>query len=123
METAPFDQIALLHMILLVPDVIAATAIIKAAVVVTIKVAVAVITVHTILKGAILTANAAEVTPGGGPIPVTHHDHDHLDDATTNHNLAEDIDIALAAEANLDPQEEGMANTPILQIANVPSMP
>ena len=116
-----FDQITLFHVILLVPDVIAATAIIEAAVVVTIEVAVAVIIVHTIPKGAVLMANTTEATPGGGPIPVTHHDHP--DNTTANHDLTEDIDLAPTAEANLDPQEEGTAIAPILQIANVPSVP
>ena len=79
MEMPAFDQIVLLHMILLVPDVITATAITEAAVAVIIKVVVAVITVHTIPEEVILTANATEATPGGDPIHVTHHDHNHLD--------------------------------------------
>ena len=52
---------------------------------------------------------------------MTHHDPDHLDNTTADHDLAEDIDPA--AKANLDPQEDGTAITPILQIANVPDIP
>ena len=110
-------------MILLVPDVIAATAIIKAAVAVIIEAVVAVSIVHTIPEEAILAADTTEATPGGGPIHMTHHNHDHPDDTTTDHDLTEDIDPTPTAEANLNLQEEGTAIAPILQITNVPSMP
>ena len=74
-----FNRIALLHAIILVPDIITATAIIEAAVAVIIKVAVAVIInvavafiiAQAIPKEAILMANTAGATPGG-LIPVTH---------------------------------------------------
>ena len=104
METSAFDWITLPHMIISVIDVIAATAVIKAAVAVIIKAAVAVIIAHTAPEEAIPMANAAEATPGRGPTPVTHHNHDHPDDTTASHDLAEDIDPT--AEANLDPQED-----------------
>ena len=120
MEMPVFHQITLLHVVLLVPDVIAATAIIQAAVAVIIEVVVAVIIVHTVPKEAILVADAAEAAPGGGPVHVAHHNHDHLDDTTAGHNLTEDIDLTLAAGADLDHQEEGTAFTPVLQITNAP---
>ena len=80
MEMPAFNWIALPHVTILVPDVIATTAVIEAAV--------AVIIAHTIPEEAIPMANATEATSGGGPIPMTHHDHDHPDDATTDHDLA-----------------------------------
>ena len=131
MEIPAFTQIALLHMILLVPDVIAATAIteaavaviIKAAVAAIIEVAVAAITVHTIPEEAILTADTTEATQGGDPFRMAHPNHNHLDDTTADHNLAEDVDPSPTAGADLDHQEEGTAIIPILQITNVPSMP
>ena len=117
-----FDQITPLHATILVPDIIAATAIVEAAVAAIIEVAVAVITAHTIPEEAILMANAAEATPGGGPIPVTEaYDHDNPDDTTTDHDLAKGIDPA--AEASLNPQEDVTAIDPILQIANIPGIP
>ena len=103
MGMSAFDQITLLHVIIPVPDVIAATAIIKAAV--------AVIIAHTVPKEAIPLANTAEATPGGDPIPMTHHNPSHLDNTTADHDLAEDIDPT--AGANLDPQEGGTAVAPV----------
>ena len=79
MEMPAFDQIALLHVILLVPDIIAATAIVEAAVAVIIEAVVAAIIVHTVPEEAVLMADAAETAPGGGLVHVTHHNHDHLD--------------------------------------------
>ena len=117
MEMSAFDQIVLLHVILLVPDVI------KAAVAVIIEVVVAVIIVHTIPKEAVLAADTIETALGGNPIHMTHHNHNHLDDTTTDHDLTEDVDPTPAARADLDHQEEGTAVIPILQIANVPGVP
>ena len=116
MGTPAFNRIAPLHAIILVPDIIAATAIIEAAVVVIITVAVAVIIAH-----AILMANATGATPGGGLIPMTHHNHNRPDITATDHDLTEGI--ALAAEASLNPQEDVTAIDPILQIANIPGVP
>ena len=75
---------------------------------------------HAIPEEAILTANAAGATPGD-LTPRTHHDHDHPDDTTTDHDLAEGIN--LTAEASLNPQEDVIAINPILQIINIPGVP
>ena len=80
MEMPAFDQITLLHMILLVPDIITATAIIKAAVAVIIEVVVAVIIVYIIPREVILVTDVAEAAPDEDLIHVTHHNPDHLND-------------------------------------------
>ena len=118
MEMPAFNQITLLYVIILVPDVIAATAIIKAAVAVIIQVVVAAIIVHTIPL-----TDAAEA-PGWDLIHVTHHNHGHLDDTTASHNLAKDINLTHAAGVDLDHWVEDTVIIPIwsLQIANVPGM-
>ena len=93
MEMPAFDQIILPHVILLVPDIIAAIAIIEAAV--------ALIIVYTILGEAIpgeaiLATDAAEATQDGDLVQMIHHSPSHLNDTTTGHNLhvdlTEDID-------------------------------
>ena len=92
-----FDWIILFHVILLpVPDVIAAIAIIEAAVAVIIKVVVAVTIVYTIPGEAILMTDATEVTPDKDLIHGTHHNPGHLNNTTASHglhlDLAEDVD-------------------------------
>ena len=104
-----FDQIAPLCGITPAPDVVAATAVTTAAVIVIIP------------KEATLAANAAGATPGGDLVPTTHHNSDHPDNTTADHDLAEDIDPT--AEASLDPQEDIIATNPILQIVNAPGVP
>ena len=76
----PAFKIILLHVILLVPDAITAITIIEAAV--------SVITVHTIPREAILMTDATKTTPGRDPVCVTGHNLGHLDNTTTNHDLA-----------------------------------
>ena len=71
MEMPAFDQIILPHVILLVPDIITAIAIIEAAVAVITEVVVAVIVVCTIPRETILTIDTAEATPRGDPICMT----------------------------------------------------
>ena len=99
--------------IALAPDIITAIAVTVAAVVV--------IMTNVIPKEAVLTGNTAGATPGGDLVPMTHHNPDHPDDTTTDHDLTEGID--LAAEASLDPCEDIIAASPILQIINVPGIP
>ena len=94
------------------PGVITAAAITTAAVVVTRD--------HIIPKDVILTADTAGVTPGGGPIPVTHRDHDHLDDAAMGHNPAKGIDPTTGV--GLDPREDALVIDPILQTTNIPGV-
>ena len=84
--------------------VIAATAITTAAVVVTRD--------HVTPEEVVLTADTTGVTPGGGPIPVTHRDHDHLDNTAMGHDLAEGIDPT--TRVGLDPQEGILVIDPIL---------
>ena len=115
------NQIAPFHGITPAPNAVTVTAIITAAVGVAIGVAVAVIMTHIIPEEAILTANATGATPGGDLTPMTHHDHDHPDDITTNHDPTEGIN--LTAEAGLDPWEDVIATDPVLQIVNVPGVP
>ena len=79
MEMPAFDQIILLHVILLVPDIITVTAIIEAAVAVITRVVVAVIIVHTIPREVIPTTDTTEAAPGGDPVHVTCHNHGHPD--------------------------------------------
>ena len=107
-----FDQIAPLHGITQAPDVVAATAITTAAAVVNGN--------HIIPEEVALTADTTGATPGGDPIPVTHHDHDHPNNTAVNHNPAEGIDPA--TEVGLDPQEDIIAIDPILRIINVPGV-
>ena len=129
MGTPATDQITPLHVIILVPGIITATAIIKAAVAVIIEAAVAVIievAVAAIIapavpEEAILMANAAGVASGGGLIPMTHHNPNHPDNTTANHNLTEGIDLTI--EASLDSQEDITAIDPALQIASIPGIP
>ena len=52
---------------------------------------------------------------------MTHHDHNHPDNTTANHNLAEGINPT--AKANLNPQEDVTAIPPTFQIANIPGVP
>ena len=94
------------------PDIITAAAITAAAVVVTGD--------HIIPKEVVLAADTAGVAPGGGPVPVTHCNHGHLDDATIGHDPAEGIDPTTGV--GLDPQEDTPVINPVLQIANVPGV-
>ena len=124
MEMPAFYQIILLCVIFLVPDIIAATPIIKAAVAVIIEVVVAAIVVHTIPREAVLMTDAAEAVPGGDPVHMTCHNHGHLEDTTVGHNLAKDVNLTHAARSDLDHREEDTAIIPIwrLQIANIPGV-
>ena len=101
MEMPAFDQIVLPHMILLVPDVITAIAIIEAAVAAITKVVVAVIIFHTIPGEAILATDTTEATQDGDPIHMTRHALGHLTDTTADPNLANDIDPTPTARAGL----------------------
>ena len=88
MEMPAFDQIIPSHMILLsVPGIIAAIAIIKAAAAVTIEVAVAVTVVCTIPGEAVLMTDVAEVNPDGDLANGTLHTPNHLSNTTTSHDL------------------------------------
>ena len=107
-----FDQIAPLHGIALAPDVVTATAVAAAAVVVIMN--------HIIPKEAVLAADATGTAPGGGLIPVTHPSHEHSADTTADHDPTEGID--LTTEAGLDPREDVIAADPILQTINIPGM-
>ena len=125
MEMPAFNWIILPCMVLLVPDIITAVAIIEAAVAVITKVVVAVIVVHTVPGEAILVTDATEATSGGDPIHVTHHNPGHPDDTNANYDLTKDINPTLVvAEAGLNHQEENMAIIPVqsLQIASTPGM-
>ena len=132
-----FDLIVPSRVILLpVLGTIAAIAIIKAAVavtievpvVVTIKVAVAATVVCTVPREAILVTDITEATPDGGPVHEALLTPDHLSNTTTGHdlhlNLAEGIDPIQTAEVGPDHLREGMATIPevimiqSLQIAN-----
>ena len=75
---------------------------------------------HIVPKEVILTADATGVAPGGGPIPMTHHDHNHPDDVAISHDPTKGID--LATRVGLNPQEDVLAINPILQIINVPDV-
>ena len=86
-------------MILLAPDIIAAISIIEAAVAVITRVVVAVIVVCTIPREAVPMTDAAEATPGRDLIHVTHHNFGHLNDTTTGHDLARDVNPTLVARA------------------------
>ena len=88
-----FDQITPLCGIAWAPDIIAATAITAAAVVVNGN--------HIIPKEVVLTADAAGVTPGGDPIPMTHHDHNHPNNTAIDPDPTEGIDPT--TEVGLDP--------------------
>ena len=107
-----FNWIAPFHGITWALDIIAATAITTAAA--------AVIVNHVIPKEVVLAADTTGATPGGDLVPMTHHNHDHPDDTTVDHNPAKGID--LTTEAGLDPQEDVIAVNPILQIINIPGM-
>ena len=110
-----FNWIVLSHVILLlVPGVIAAITIIKAAVAAT-EVAVAVTIVCTILREAVLVTDIAEATPDGDLTHMTHHTPSHLGDTTTSHNLhlnLTDVNLIHAVEAGPDHPEEDMAIIP-----------
>ena len=93
-------------------DAVAATAITAAAAVVTGD--------HAIPEEVIPAADVTGVTPGGGLVPVTHHDHGPLDNITITHDPAEGIDPT--TEVGLDPREEAPVVDPVLQIANIPGM-
>ena len=90
------DQTAPLRGITRVLGAIAAAAITAVAAVVTRD--------HVIPEEVVLASDATGVTPGGGPIPVTHRDHTHLDDDTIGHNPTEGIDPATGV--GLDPRED-----------------
>ena len=75
---------------------------------------------HTAPREAVLTADIAGVTPEGGPIHTTHHDHGPLDDDAIGHDSAEGIDPAI--EVGLNPREDALVIDPVLQITNVPGM-
>ena len=111
------DWIAPLYMIVLVPGIITAKAIIKAAVAI-IKVAVAAIMAHATPGEAIPMANTAGATPGGGLVAVTHHGLNHPDGTTVDHGHAGGTD--LAAEASLSSQEDATATDLTPQITSVP---
>ena len=106
-----FSQVAPLCTITRALDVIAATAITAAAVVVNGD--------HIVPEEVVLTADTTGVTPGGS-IPMTHHDHDHLDDTATGHDPAEGIDPTTGV--GLNPWEGILVFDPILQIVNIPGM-
>ena len=72
---------------------------------------------HVVPEEVILTADTAGVAPGGGPVPTTHHDHDHLNNNAIGHDPAEGINPATGV--GLDPWEDAPVINPILQIANV----
>ena len=81
----------------------------------------AAITAAAVVPGeVILTADATRVAPGGGPIPMTHHNHAHLDNAAISHDPAEGIDPA--TRVGLDFWEDTPVINPILQITNVPGV-
>ena len=113
MEMSAFNQIVLSHMTLLVPDILAAIAIIEAAVAVITGVVVAVIIVHTIPGEAIPTTDATEAALGGDLAHVTHHNLGHPDDTTAGHDLAKDVDPILIARTGLDHQGEDTAIIPV----------
>ena len=118
MEMPAFDQIILSHMILLlVPGIIAAIAIIKAAVAVTIKVVMAVTIAYTIPTEAILTTDATKSAPDKDLIPRTHHNTDCLDNTVAGHNLhldiAKDVDPTHIARSGLHHPGEDTAIVPI----------
>ena len=94
------------------PDAVAAAAITTAASVVTRD--------HAAPREAIPTADITGVTPEGGPIPMTHHDHGPLDDDAIGHNPVKGIDPTI--EVGLNPWEDALVIDPVLQIANIPSM-
>ena len=106
-------QIAPLHMIVLVPGIIAATAIIEVAVEVIIRVVVAAIIVHTAPGEAVLITDTAEAAPGEDLVHVTCHNHGHLDNTTAGHDPTKDVNLTHAARADLDHQEEDTAIVPI----------
>ena len=128
-----FNWIVLPHMILLVPDIIAAIAIIAAAVAVIIEVVVAVTIVYTIPGEAVLMTDTAEAAPDGDLIHRTHHNPSNLDDTTAGHDLhvdlTEDVDPTPIVGAGLNHPEQDMAiiaeviMVQSLQIANPPGMP
>ena len=107
------DWITPLHGIAQAPDVIAATAITAAAVVV--------IVTHIIPEEAVPTVDTIEAAQGGDLIPATHHDHNCPDDTIADHDLIKGID--LTTEASLDPQKGVIATDPILQIISIPDTP
>ena len=113
MEMPAFNRIILLQMILLVPDVITATAIIEAAVTAITRVVVVVIIVCTVLREAVLMTDTTEAAPGRYPIHMTCHSPGHLDDTTAGHDLAKDVDPTHTAGADLNHQGEDTAITPI----------
>ena len=105
-------QTAPLHGITWAPGIIAATAITAAAAVVTGD--------HVIPEEVILIADATGVAPGGGPIPTTHHNHNHLNNAAISHDPTKGIDPT--TEVGLNPWEGILVIDPILQIVDIPSM-
>ena len=104
-----FEWIAPLSGITWALDIVTATAVTTAAAVVNGD--------HVIPKEVILTADATGFAPGGGPIHMTHCDHNHPNDATIGHNPAKGIDLTTGV--GVDPQEDILAINPILQIINV----
>ena len=104
------DQTAPLRRITWAPGAIAATAITAGAAVVTRD--------HVIPKEVVLAADAAGVTPGEGPVPVTHCNHTHLDDAAISHDPAKGIDPT----TGVGPWEDAPVINPVLHIANIPGM-
>ena len=107
-----FGQTAPLRGITQAPGIVAAAAITAAAAVVTGD--------HIIPKEVILTADTAGVAPEGGPIPMTHCNHDHLDNAAISHDPTEGINPTTGV--GLNPWGGILAVNPILQIINIPSM-
>ena len=124
MEMPAFDQIIPSRVILLlVPGVITAIAIIKAAMAVTIEVPVAVTIVCIIPREAVLVTDVAEATPDGDLTHGTLLTPDHLGNTTTSHDfhldLTEGVDPIHTVEAGPDHLGEyKITNVPdVLQIS------
>ena len=106
------EQTTQLHGITRAPGIVAATATMAAAPVVTRD--------HIIPEEVVLAADSTGAAPGGGPIPTTRRDHDHLDDYAIGHDPTKGMDPATGV--GLNPQEDAPVVDPVLQIANIPSM-
>ena len=102
------DQTTPLHGITWAPGTVAAAAITTVAAVVTGD--------HVIPEEVVPVADTAGVTPGGGPIPMTHCDHTPLNDATISHNPVKGIDpvkgIESTIKVGLDPREVPQSSIP-----------